>query len=62
MKIQSLSIPRDAASAQAVHKLIQGRSHAGKTTAHRYERRKVREILRYHAVTDETELPFENAG
>ena len=36
----------DAQSSQAAHKAIQHRSHGAKVSAHRYERRKVRESLR----------------
>jgi hypothetical protein len=36
----------DAVSSQAAHKVIQQRGHSGKAANHRYERRKVRELLR----------------
>ena len=37
----------DTQSSQAAHKAIQHRSHGAKVSAHRYERRKVRESLRH---------------
>jgi hypothetical protein len=37
----------DAPSSHAAHKAIQNRTHNNKTTSHRHERRKVREILRH---------------
>ena len=34
------------AASQAAHKVIAQRGHSAKTATHRYERRKVRELLR----------------
>ena len=37
----------DAASSQAAHKVIQHRGPSTKVASHRYERRKIRELLRH---------------
>lgn len=53
MKIQIISRSTDATSVPAAHKPGAGRNHNAKTLGHRYERRKVRELLRHGIEADD---------
>lgn len=53
MKTHSLNHASDSASGRALLKAVRHHSPGTKTDPHRYERRKVRELLRHAEVADE---------
>jgi hypothetical protein len=61
MKIYFILNSEDDSSSQAAHKGIQGRCRNAKAATHRYERRKIRELLR-HGFDDEPDLALQRGG
>ena len=61
MKHQIISNVANDSSSQSTHRAIQTRFDSSKTYAHRYERRKVREVLRWTGGSDLSALVGDTA-